>query len=270
MPLGPLVVNILTADLVGSSALTLVPVTAPMTAPHSLDTLDAIAAADGRHLIAGINGGYFYRLDVNNFFDGVCIGKSASVAELPPNTKTPNTGVADGAIVSRGVLLGSNCDCLGYNMPVFLTLNGSSSVIDVLGRAAPPPAGLLLDSLAAGPNLVSTNSSGTFIDVRNGDENFANVYEWSANTGIGFTMNGTSSVFVTFDGFDGCAQTNGTCGTNAFTMAYFFKDFLMVEKAMGMDQGGSTTMWVEGEGIVTNPGANARPIFSGLFLQQQV
>jgi len=38
---------------------------------------------------------------------------------------------------------------------------------------------------------------------------------------------------------------------------------------MGMDQGGSTTMYVKGQpsnGIVTNPGQGVRNIFSGLFL----
>ena len=59
------------------------------------------------------------------------------------------------------------------------------------------------------------------------------------------------------------------CGINAFSMAYFFRDYLGVASAFGMDQGGSTTMFVKGQGtdgIVSNPGDGARPIFTGLFL----
>ena len=104
--------------------------------------------------------------------------------------------------------------------------------------------------------------------MRSGDENFANVYEWSANTGVGFSPSGETVYLATFDGFDGCPQSNTTCGTNAFTMAAFFKDYLGVGRALGMDQGGSTTMWVQGQGVVTNPGAGVRPLFSGLFLEQ--
>lgn len=267
---GPLVVNIVTANITSGSGLRLTPATAPATAPSDLDTLDKIASADGRTLIAGINAGYFFRLDVSTFFDTVCVGKTAAVAEQPVSPSTPNTGVADGSIVIGGRLRGSNCDCIGYNLPVFLTINGSSSTIDVLGRAAAPPAGLALDSLAAGPNLVSSNASGPFVDIRDGDENFANVYEWAANTMVGFSPDGATAYFLTTDGFDGCPATNQTCGANAFTLAYLAKDFLRVGKAMAMDQGGSTTMFVQGQGadgIVTHSGSGARPLFSGLFLE---
>ena len=43
---------------------------------------------------------------------------------------------------------------------------------------------------------------------------------------------------VTFDGADSCVFFDPTCGTNAFTMAYFMRDYLRVHTAMGMDQGG--------------------------------
>jgi hypothetical protein len=33
---------------------------------HNLAPLDAIAALDGRKLVAGVNGGYFFRLDEAN------------------------------------------------------------------------------------------------------------------------------------------------------------------------------------------------------------
>jgi hypothetical protein len=33
-----------------------------------------------------------------------------------------------------------------------------------------------------------------------------------------------------------------------------------------MDQGGSTTMWVEGAGVVSNPTEGARAIYSALLI----
>jgi hypothetical protein len=270
-PAGPLVVNVVTANISAGSGLRLTPATAPASAPHRLDTLDAIAAADARKLLAGINGGYFFRLDVANFFDGVCIGKNPTVAQQPPSPASPNAGVADGGIVVAGQLRGSNCDCLGYNMPVWLTLNGSSSRIEVTGRASQPPAGLALDSLAAGPNLLSSGPSGAFVDIRDGDENFANVYEWAANAMVAFSPDGGTAFLVTTDGYDGCPAKTQTCGANAFSLAYFAKDYLLAGTAMAMDQGGSTTMFVQGQGaggIVTSSGGGVRPLFSGLFLEQ--
>ena len=39
---------------------------------------------------------------------------------------------------------------------------------------------------------------------------------------------GLEAVLVTTDGFDGCPLLNATCGTNAFTLAYLFKDYFNV------------------------------------------
>ena len=51
----------------------------------SLATVGEMAAAQpSRKLWAGINGGYFWRLDSQSFIDGVCIGKSRADALAPP------------------------------------------------------------------------------------------------------------------------------------------------------------------------------------------
>ena len=178
-----------------------------------------------------------------------------------------NLGIGDGVIVAGGALLASNCDCIGYSRPAVLTINGSSSRIDVAHRGDPAPHGLALDSIAAGPNLVSSNASGAFIDIPADDDNIGNILEHSANTAVGLYANGTA-LLVTTDGFDGCSGFDATCGTNAYTLAYLMKDFFGVASAMGNDQGGSTTMWVKGAGVVTNPGQGVRPVFSGLFVEQ--
>ena len=74
---------------------------------------------------------------------------------------------------------------------------------------------------------------------------------------------------VTIDGYDGCSPLNSTCGTNAFSLGYFFKDYFNCTSAMNMDQGGSTTMFINGQpnnGIVSNPGQGPRAIASALML----
>ena len=266
-PSGPTVVNVVSADI-SSPSLRLVPVTAQASA-GSLQPIDEMAASSGLNLIAGINAGYFWRIDVSTFTDGVCQGKTRADALENVSAAFPNYGVGDGSIVYDGMLLGSNCNCSGFSRPAILTLNGSAPYISVLHRGDVPPAGLSLDSVSAGPNLVSSNASGPYIDIPSDDDNILNILEHSANTGFG--INGSNVYFVTFDGFDSCAPWNPTCGTNAYTLAYFFKDYLGVVTALGMDQGGSTTMFVAGQGngtgIVSNPGQQPRSVFSGLFLE---
>ncbi len=74
-----------------------------------------------------------------------------------------------------------------------------------------------------------------FVGVPPGDDNIGNILEHSANTGFGLSSNGTGFL-VTFDGSDGCSFLDPTCGTNAFTMGYFFRDYLGAVTALGMDQ----------------------------------
>lgn len=265
-PAGPVRVNIVTADL-GAPGVALTPAT-PTGA--QLAPLDQIANKDGRPLVACINGGYFFRVDVNTFIDGVCEGKSKADAESPPSASAPNDGLADGTIVVNGALRGSNCDCAGFSRPTVLTINGTSSRVDCLHRGAAAPFGLAYESLSAGPFLVQTNASGSFTAIPADDDNIGNILEHAANTGVGLAANGTAYL-ATFDGYDGCSPLNSTCGTNDWTLAYFFKDYLKVSTAMAMDQGGSTTMWVKGSppanGVVSSSGGGVRNIFGALCVE---
>jgi hypothetical protein len=125
-----------------------------------------------------------------------------------------------------------------------MTLNGPASRFDVLYRGQQPPQGTALDAMSAGPNLVSTNASGSYVNIPADDDNIGNILEHAANTGVGLiqdpsTPGTATAVLVTTDGYDGCNPFDATCGTNAFTLAYFFKDYLNATSAMGMDQGGS-------------------------------
>ncbi len=78
-PLGPLIVNMVHVDL-STPGIRLVPVrSAP---PSFLQPLNEMVKSDGRPgLLAGINAGYFWRLDVSTFFDSVCLFKSRADAQ---------------------------------------------------------------------------------------------------------------------------------------------------------------------------------------------
>ena len=262
---GPVIINVVIGNL--SSNLQLVPLTAASNTVTPLPNMTN-PTPNKTKLLAGINAAYFYRVDETHFFDNVCLGKLKKIALLPVTTVSPNHGVSDGAIVRNGKVLGSNCDCLGENRVAVLSVNGTNSRIDVLlKRGDPPPFGIQFDAIGAGPNLITKSN----IAIPPHDQNFANVYEHSANTGVGFrtTFQTREVVMITTDGHDGCKINDTTCGMNAFTLAYLMRDAFQCDSAMGMDQGGSTTMWIHGKGVVSNLGSSARPIFSGLFLVEK-
>lgn len=141
---------------------------------HTTTTLSAWCPADNASvpaLLGGINGGYFWRLDITPVWvDDVCLGKTRKDAERPANASCANCGVGDAVSVSLGALVSHNCDCHGFSRPAVLSINGTSSRIDVLHRGDPAPAGTALDAIGAGPNLVSTNASGTFVNIPKDDE----------------------------------------------------------------------------------------------------
>lgn len=84
------------------------------------------------NLLGGINGGYFWRVDVDGLWvDDVCWGKTRSDALTPAQIGEPNFGVGDGALITDGVLKSNNCDCKGFSRPALLTLNGVSSDVEV-------------------------------------------------------------------------------------------------------------------------------------------
>jgi len=271
---GPLVVNVVEAPL-GAAGVRLLPVaTAPPAgagpSAAQLMPLDRIVAA-APACVAAVNGGYFWRLDSAGFIDTVCLLKLRGDAEKRAAAGVPNAGIADGAIVAGGVLYGSNCDCAGSSRPAVLSINGTSSRVDVLHRGDAPPAGLALDAISAGPNLVTTNASGSFVDIPADDDNVGNILEHSANTAVGLRADGTA-VLVTVDGNDGCSPFDPTCVINAYSLAYLMRDFFNATTALNMDQGGSTTMWVKGApgtGVVSNPGAGTRNIFGALCIVEE-
>ncbi len=58
--------------------------------------------AQDPRLVGGVNGGYFFRVDLKGFYDNVCFGKTTRQALGPVNASTPSNGVGDGLIVKDG------------------------------------------------------------------------------------------------------------------------------------------------------------------------
>lgn len=265
---GPILINVLTADLTVPGVRLTPLVAAPnASAGTYLQPLDAMIASDGRPIVGGINAGYFWRVDVSTFVDSVCQGKGRAQALTPASPTNQSYGVGDTNIVLNNKYMSGNCPYPGFSRPATLTLNGTSSYFTLQHRGDPAPAGTALDSVSAGPQLVTTNASGTYINIPSDDDNIGNILEHSANTAVGFSPDNRLAYLVTTDGWDSCSLLDPTCGTNAYALAYLMRDVLGCGAAMGMDQGGSTTMWVKGQGaggIVSYSGGSPRPLYSGL------
>ncbi len=94
------------------------------------------------------------------------------------------------------------------------------------------------------------------------------------NTGAATTL-----VMVETDGSDACLPNQSFCGIIAKNLAQLSMDVFKLDVSMSMDQGGSTTLWIDGEnpsknGVVsratnTEPAENegARNIANGLFIE---
>lgn len=230
-----------------------------------LATVDEMAKGV-RGAVAGINGGYFWEVNRGFFIDDVCLLKTRQDALANVSLTRPNNGIGDGATIVDGQYLSSNCDCVGFNRPTSLIINGTNSSIIVqnMGDRLPP---WVQNAIAAGPNLVSWDN-GPVYGVPALDEN-VNRWEHSSNSAIGLMGspgNFSEIVMVVSDGSDSCASSDPTCGISAEPMAYFMKDLIGAGVAMEFDQGGSSTLWVKGLGIVNNNRNSPRQVFNGLFV----
>lgn len=138
-PVGPMLFHVTATDLaeVDSGRLELYPQAAAASA--QLQTLDEMAPPKA---LTGINGGYFFRVDVAKFLDDVCWGKTRAEALSPADSKHPNNGIGDGLLIRNGTLLSSNCDLIGNSVPALLVLNGTGTNIVIQSRGAPAPPGV--------------------------------------------------------------------------------------------------------------------------------
>jgi hypothetical protein len=256
---GPIVFNVITTQL-SVPGIRVVPVSAT---DHTLHTVPELMSADA---VAGINGGYFWRVDETKLWiDDVCVGKTRADALRNASLADADAGVGDSVLGANGSLLASNCDRPGNSRPAALVLReegGGAPHIEVLrrgGRLSPT----VIDAIGAGPNLVSVVNGSSVVDIKPDDDN-VNIYEHAANAAV--ALRGGELLLVTADGHDGCKRADPTCGIGAHPFAAFLLQ-LGVSSAMGMDQGGSTTLWASGQGVVSNPGQGARSIFDALAIE---
>jgi exopolysaccharide biosynthesis protein len=252
-----LTVNSVTFDLASTTVRAIPAVSGDSANP--LQTLPDMAAQNEK-FIAGINGGYFWRVDVSGiWFDDVCRGKTRDDANHAASSEHVNYGVSDGLVKIDGVVYGNNCNCTGFSRPAILAINGDLTTINVVQRAETVDDSVT-NAIAAGPNLVSynTSSESSYVDIPSDDDNI-NILEHAANTAVGIRyakgvdgMKSSQMVLVTTDGSDECGPKDITCGLNSADLASLMKDHFLSNVAMSMDQGGSTTMWVKG----ANPSRN--------------
>ena len=164
---GPLKFNIIDIDL-SSNDVRLAPLVATANSSY-LQTLNDIARQNP-HTIAGVNGGYFWRLDSSSFKDMVCRGKTRADAGRSTSSdctgSTTNFGVSDSLVKINGSISGCNCDLPGYSVPAVYIINGTSSRIEKMVRGGRVGENVL-NAIAAGPNLVTNGK----IDIDPKDDN---------------------------------------------------------------------------------------------------
>ena len=73
----------------------------------------------------------------------------------------------------------------------------------------------------------------SYVDIR-GDN--INILEHASNTAL--ALRGDEFMLVTTDGEHGCTEGKPTCGVDDHQLAAFLIDYLHVDTAMSMDQGG--------------------------------
>lgn len=240
------------------------------------------------NFIAGVNGGYFWRVDIEGIWrDNVCRGKTRIEAEQNASDVNPNYGIGDGLVKIDGEVLANNCDCYGNSRPAVLILDGEASDIEVLYRGETVDSSVM-NAIAAGPNLVSFNkeTGESYVDIPSDDDNI-NRFVYEAFTAVGLQIKvdpnnnqatiSDTLVMVTTDGSDSCLPHETYCGIFSIDLADMMREVFECGVAMSMDQGGSTTMWIDGEnpernGVVSRSdnkeqSEGARKLANGLFIE---
>jgi hypothetical protein len=263
---GPVIVNIASAELsqapsspklrpaIARTALGLAP----------LHELAATAETPEFKPLAGVNGGYFFEVNRDDFVDDVCWGKLRRDALHNVSLSDPNAGIGDGLTIMEGRYVSSNCDKHGNSKPVAAVLDYPPHFVK-LERAGRLPDGVVW-AIAAGPNLVSRNASSGISSIDIEGDNI-NILGHASSTAL--AIRGREFLLVTVDAICESVEYKPTCGVDAWQFAAFLLDHMGVDSAMRMDGGGSTAMWVAGqpsEGIVSNPGRGERQIFNGIFI----
>lgn len=187
--------------------------------------------------------------------------------------RTSSMGARTGAVGGvNGGFFGSGCVSVSLLKidGTLLATNGrdrTSLGLDTAGgfHVQPVAAGAgwpaMRHALGGGPNLVSPDPGGAVVDVT--DEGFGWEAEAHPRTALGTTPEG-DLVLVTFDG-----RSRHGAGVDLYDLAQYFL-WLGADRAMNLDGGGSTTMFVAGaspDGVVNHPSdGSERLVSNGLFV----
>jgi hypothetical protein len=99
-----------------------------------LQSIPDMAALNSKRIV-GINGGYFWRVDLSSFWvDDVCWFKSRTEALSPVSKDHVNNGIGDGLIKIDGVVYSNNCNCTGFSRPAVMSFDRENTNIQVLHR----------------------------------------------------------------------------------------------------------------------------------------
>lgn len=218
-------------------------------------------------IIAGINGGYYFR-NYKKFHDTSCLWKSF------PQVGTQNIG--NSLLVINGKTYAKNCYALKVHGParsaLLETKDHQFKISEVMPNAVPKG---ILNAIGAGPGLIDNSLGKPRINIS--WQYIPSTIEFSANTALALghdRLGHQHMLFIEVDGSD------GDKGMYSFEMANFiahaipqFLD-IKVMQAMGLDQGHSTQLYVkdkQGGRIVSQARTNkgVRSIFDGLFIEMR-
>ena len=211
---GPVILNVVEANLSAPGVRAVPGVADPALGTAPVPDIarynNNATAAKAPTLLAGVNGGYFFRVDLSSFHDDVCVGKNRSQALSATSAEHPSDGTGDTLVKIDGEYLSRNCDNVGLSRPAALVLpDGSASAgggagvgpaaarIEVLHRGQ-DVSGSPGNVIAASPNLLTAGR----IDIPVDDDNTGNIEEHAANTGVGLRDGGGTLVMATVDGVD--------------------------------------------------------------------
>jgi len=250
-------------------------ITLKVNAPTSLATIDDQAAADANCILL-TNAGYFWNNDIVGYAvsDGTVSGWGVSAYTMSSSTSDSDYGSSYYA--TRGAFgVDSNGTPQAYWVA---SLNGSpiyyaDPLASVRGEAlyAAPSAVLPstkvdwspLNAVSAGPMLVYDGKVGFNFDTKSSDGFMLSNYEMLASdifgassntadrTAIGYTEDGKIILFIC----DG--RISDSQGCSVYEEAQIMKGLGCV-KAVNLDGGGSTGMWVKGSHINDLTGGNRK------------
>lgn len=135
-------------------------------------------------------------------------------------------------------------------------LDNTSSITPYIQQIAYNNSWSAVDhALGGGPNLVTNGAIDVTLTAEGFDSSYASK---NPRTAVGFTSD-NKLLMVTVDG-----RTSAGVGMTLDELAQFMI-WLGCVKAMNLDGGGSTTMWVSGQGVVNTPSdGSQRPVTSAL------